>query len=86
MADNFAAFTGTLTAPYAYGAAVTPADGADLATSCRALWIGGTGAVKVTTVGGDTITLAAVPVGLLLIRAARVWSTGTTATSIVALW
>lgn len=67
-------------------ASVTPSDSADLDTHARALYVGGTGDVRVTTAGGDTVTFAAVPVGLLPVRVRRVHSTSTTATSIVALW
>ena len=66
--------------------AITPSDTADLAALPRALYIGTGGAVKITTKGGDTVTLANVPAGTVLpVRAARVWSTGTTASDIVAL-
>jgi hypothetical protein len=86
VADLFSGYQPGLGDPPNFGAAITPNDGADLATSARALWIGGTGAVKITTPGGSTVTLAAVPVGMLWVRAARVWATGTTATNIIALW
>ena len=73
--------------PIENGFAVTPADGADQAQVCRAIWIGGSGDLKVTTRGGDTFTLVGVPAGTLLpLRATRIWSTGTTATNLVALY
>lgn len=68
------------------GAAVTPDNGVDLTDNARALYIGGTGAVKVTTVGGDDLTFTAVQAGSLLpVAVRRVWATGTTATTILAL-
>jgi hypothetical protein len=68
-------------------AAVTPADGADLAKAAQALYVGGAGALVVDTKLGTTVTFAAVPAGTtLLLRVKRVRSTGTTATSIVALY
>jgi len=68
-------------------AAVTPNDSADLEFVCRALWVGGAGNVSLITIGGDTVTFTGVPAGTLLpVRAARVRSTSTTATAIVALW
>ena len=79
-------------APAVDGVAVTPADGSDLAIISRALWIGGAGDLKVTMKGmqgdaGSSITLVGIPAGTLLPLAVdRVWSTGTTATNIVALW
>lgn len=65
--------------------AVTPDDDNDLAAPCRALYIGGAGDVKVTTLKGTTLTLAGVS-GVLPLGVQRVHSTGTTATNIVALY
>lgn len=66
--------------------AVTPNDSLDLpAAPCRALYIGASGNVSVV-IGGNTVTFAGVPSGVLPIRASRVRSTGTTATNIVALY
>lgn len=78
-------------------AAVTPSDSTDLTLSGAtitagtnngpALYIGGAGDVKVTMYGGQTVTFVGVPAGSFLpIQVKRVWSTGTTATSILALW
>lgn len=68
------------------GAAVTPNDGADLSAPAKALWIGGTGNVKVDMIDGTTITLNSVPVGMLDVYVKRVYATGTTATNIVAMY
>lgn len=76
----------TLLGTFTGGAAVTPNDGADLSRIARALYVGSTGNVKVTTVDGDVLTFSSVPVGILDIYVKRVWSTGTTASSIIALW
>lgn len=67
---------------------MTPHDSNDLAAVSRAIFIGGAGNIYVDLVGGET---AVVFVGLsagdiLPVRATRVRSTSTTATSIVALW
>lgn len=67
------------------GAAVTPADGADIATQ-GTLYVGGTGALKVTTSDGSVLTFAAVPVGFFPVKVKRVWATGTTATNIIAVY
>ena len=73
--------------PAHYAAAVTPNDGADLADTSRALYIGGAGDVKVDMYGSGTVTFVGVTAGSVLpVRVDRVYSTGTTATSIVALW
>ncbi len=66
--------------------AVTPDDATDLATTARSLYIGGTGDVKVDMADGTTETFAVVPAGTVLpIAVKRVYATGTTATSILAL-
>lgn len=51
------------------------------------LYVGGAGNIKVLTIGGDEVTLVAVPAGSFIpVNILRVFATGTTATSIVALW
>lgn len=51
------------------------------------LYIGGAGNLRVLTVGGDDVVFYAVPAGTTLqVRVLRVFSTGTAATNIVALW
>jgi hypothetical protein len=70
------------------GAAVTPDDGANLAQTSRAIYVGGAGNLAVI-LDRDTsaVTFLAVAAGTLLpIRARRVMSTNTTATSILALY
>lgn len=65
--------------------AVTPSDTVDLTDPVSALYIGGTGALKVDMANGDTVTFAAVPVGVFHIAVTRVYSTGTAATNIIGL-
>ena len=68
------------------GAAVTPSD--TTLINCRALWVGGAGAVAIATQTGTAVTLSAVPAGTLIpiaLDQGRVMSTNTTATLIVAL-
>jgi hypothetical protein len=66
---------------------VAPNDGVDLTNTSRALYVGGGGDVKVDMYGTGTVTFVGVSAGSLLpVRVDRVYSTGTTATSIVALW
>ena len=67
-------------------AAITPNDGADIGNApCRGLWVGVTGDVSVVMAGGGSVTFVGVQ-GLLPVRVDRVNATGTTATSIVALF
>ena len=87
MADEFASNASGLDSPATRAAAVTPNDSTDLATAARALYIGGAGNVSLDTVGGDTVTFTGLAAGTILaVRTARVRSTSTTATAIVALW
>lgn len=72
--------------PAQHAASVSPSDSTDLSVSTRALIIGTAGALKVDTVGGETVTIASVPAGILPIEVTRVYSTGTTASDITALW
>lgn len=71
---------------YANGAAVTPHDTNELPVYARALYVGVSGDVKVTTWDGSTLTFKAAPVGILPVQAKVVFSTGTAATNILALW
>lgn len=70
------------------GAAVTPHDTNVLGrTSDMGLFVGTGGNVKVTSEDGDTITFSNVPDGTWLpIVAKIVFSTGTTASNILAMW
>ena len=75
---------------------VTPSDTADIPSVSTqdgagnngcVLYIGGAGNIKVTTAGGDTVTFTGVLAGSFFpVQVLRLWSTGTTATSVIALW
>lgn len=68
------------------GASVTPNDSTDLSFPARALYIGVAGNVAVYTADGSELTFVGVLAGTILpVQVYRVLSTGTTATSIVAL-
>lgn len=82
--DTFQGLTG---GPYVNGAAVSPHDTNELTYVTRAIYIGGAGNIVLVTVGGDTLTLIALPVGTVFpVRAKIIKNTSTTATNIVALW
>ncbi|MGA0398230.1 MAG: spike base protein, RCAP_Rcc01079 family [Ilumatobacteraceae bacterium] len=73
--------------PAHHAVAVTPNDSTDLTDTSRALYVGAAGDVKVDMYGSGTVTFVGVTAGSVLpVRVDRVYSTGTTATSIVALW
>lgn len=58
---------------------------ADPAGPFRSLFVGGTGAIKLTTYDGTTVTFTGVPAGFFHVAVSRVWTTGTTATNLLGL-
>ena len=83
--DNFESHETSLDSPAANAAEITPNDGADLATPARAISVAVAGNVKLTTSGGDTVTVFVAAGSPFPIRATRIFSTDTTATGIVGL-
>lgn len=70
-------------------ALVTPHDSNELSAVTRGISFAAAGALKVVTVNGDTVTIpsGALAAGIIHpLRVKQVWSTGTTATGIVAYW
>ena len=67
-------------------AAVTLSDSTELAPT-RALYIGGSGNLKVTMAYGTDVTFSGLSAGSILpIQVTKVWATGSTATLVVALY
>lgn len=59
---------------------------ADMAKPCRGIYVGVGGTVKITDMAGNAVSFVGVPAGTFMpVGAVRIWATGTTATSIVAL-
>jgi hypothetical protein len=71
--------------PAYHAVAVVPSDTTDLLAASTSIYVGGSGNLKVTMLGGEILTFNNVPVGWHPIRATRVW-TSTTATNIIAVW
>ena len=66
---------------------VTPSDTTDLTKTGVTIYVGGTGNLKVDMSNGDTVTFMGIQVGSFLpVQVNRVYSTGTTATNILALY
>lgn len=87
--DTFFPFTPELDSPATHIALVTTSDTVDLTNVTRYISIGVAGALKVTTLGGESVIIpsGSLPVGQLIpLRVTRVWTTGTVATGIVAFW
>lgn len=75
-----------LPATFVNAVAITPSDSTVYSPTLKGLYVGGTGAVAVKTVGGQTVTFAGVPAGAtLFVEVQQVLATGTAATSIVGL-
>lgn len=84
MASGYNSADATVSARRA--AVVTASDSTVLEVT-RALYVGGGGNVAVTTLNGDSVTFVGVGAGTILpIQVTKVLSTGTTATSILALY
>ena len=67
-------------------AAVTPNDSTNLSQP-SVIYVGGSGNVKVRTAQGTDVTFNAVSAGTVVpVQVVRVWSTGTTATSMLAIF
>lgn len=67
-------------------AAVTPSDSVNLSQP-SVIYVGGAGNVKVTTAQGSDVTFTGVLGGTVLpVQVIRVWSTGTTATTMTAVF
>lgn len=74
-------------APFTTPAAVTPSDSTDLpGGACSGLVAAGAGAVKIDTANATGVTLQIAAGVMMPVAATRVYSTGTTATGIVALY
>ncbi len=86
MADKFERYAEGLNSPPTHVFAITPDDLTDLPNAVRCLNVTTSGAVRVTTVAGDTETIHVAAGITFPIRAQRIWTTGTTATGIVGLY
>jgi len=85
MADSWSIFTqGNPLARIENAYSITPDDGADLAEATRSIHIGSGGALKVTLVGGTTVTYPYIEAGRHVLGVARVFATGTTAGDLTA--
>lgn len=69
------------------GFAVTPHDTNELAIHCRKIYVGGAGAVKITALDGSVVVFTGVLANTILpIGAKIIWSTGTAATNMTAMY
>ena len=86
MADEWKNTFDSLIAPAAGAMEVTPNDELNLSKYAKTVYIGGDGDLRITTVDDDVVTFTGMKGGSYLpVRVKRIWSTGTTATGIIAL-
>lgn len=86
MPDPFADHLSGLESPASKLSAIIPDDTTDLPEACRALNVAGAGTIALVTVDGSTATVFVAAGIAFPVRARRILATGTTATSIVAMW
>lgn len=67
------------------GVAITPSD-ATVIPKTRAIYVGVTGNITVRMASGNSVLYSNVPVGVLPIQVDMVKSTGTTATTMIAMY
>ena len=90
--NSFAQSDSASLAPYTRAVAITPSDSTDLVEVPRALNVHKSGGQSHTTVkcilSGDTVAVSLVLLigNIVPIRASRVYSTGTDATTVIALY
>ncbi len=87
MANTFSSHSSGLESPGEHAFAVTPSDSVDLTYVTRGIYVGATGTLKVTMLGGEAVTFTGLAAGVIHpIRASRIWATGTSATTILAIY
>ena len=85
--DNFSRLPSLTSDPATNAVLVSPNDSTDLANVTRAVYVGTTGNMKVTMQDSGTVLFTGIAAGTTLpIRVTRIWSTTTTASTILALW
>ncbi len=67
-------------------AEVTPDDGADLAQVAQIVYVATPGSLRVTTVGGETLTTPTLLPGWHPMEITRIHATGTTAAGLMVGW
>lgn len=84
--DRYAGMSPGLLSPYVGAVAISKSDSTVIETT-RGIYVGGAGDVKATMQDGSVATFVGVPAGTILpVRVTVVWSAGTSATNMVALY
>lgn len=84
--DDFQTHQNTLSGPAPSASPVTPSDTVPLDRAIRAIYVGGSGHLRVRMVAGDEVTFQNVQAGgVYPFRLSQVMATGTTATGLIGL-
>jgi hypothetical protein len=75
----------TSNSPAQHAAAIVPSDSTTITTT-RSVHLGTAGNLRVTMSGGEVVTYYNLAAGWHPLSVSRIWSTGTTASLIVAVW
>lgn len=85
--DVFSDNAAGLSSPVTNALAITPSDTDELAQVTRGVYVAVSGTLKVDMVDSGTVTFTALSAGVIHpIRCKKIYSTGTAATGIVAVW
>lgn len=86
MGDDFSGHDTSLTSPAIGAAIIIPSDSVALPSTTRAIYVGGSGNLRLQFMSGEVVTLTGVQAGVIYpVRALLVLATGTTATGLVGL-
>jgi hypothetical protein len=86
MLDPFRRHETSLTSPAERAEAIVPSDSTELSQATRAIYVGGTGDLRVRMLSGATVTFANIQGGMSYpLRLRQIMATGTTATGLVGL-
>lgn len=85
MIDTFSDHSSDISAPPSNAVQITPSDTADLSYLTRAIYVGIQGDLRILTHNNQEVIYKNI-LGIKVIRAKRVFATGTTAGALIAEW
>ena len=73
--------------PFTHAFAIVPDNTVNLPSAVRQIYVGAAGTLRIDTLQGETVDFAGMLAGTLYdIQAKKVWSTGTSASSLVGIY
>lgn len=87
MSNKFKTRYTNLESPIVNMFTITPSDSSNLPFVTRALYVGGDGDVKLTTLGDETVTMTGMKAGVIYpIRVKKVFDSDTSATGLIGMY